>query len=49
LLSFHHDEVRAEYDRWIELTKQERAGVGPGLDVQDVLTVHFLIVDMFYR
>jgi len=48
VLSFRHKEVEAEFARWEELTRDERAGVGEGLSLQDVLAVHFLIVDMFY-
>ena len=47
-LSFRHDAVQKEHDRWKVLVDTEHAGIGAGLTVQDVLAVHFLIVDMFY-
>lgn len=47
MLSFRHPDVAREHDRWIRIAENERSGEG-GISVQDVLNVHFLIVDMFY-
>jgi prophage maintenance system killer protein len=48
VLSFRHPDVEAEFERWLQLTKDEKAGWGFGLSLEDVLAVHFLIVDIFY-
>lgn len=48
MISFRHGDVEEEYRRWLEMASAEQAGVGDGLSIQDVLAVHFLIVDMFY-
>lgn len=46
-LSFHHDDVASEHQRWIDSIADENSGLG-GISIADVIGVHFLIVDMFY-
>jgi len=48
MLSFRHPDVRHEFERWLNLIPDEPLGQPNGLTVEDVLAVHFLIVDMFY-
>lgn len=44
---FQSEAVAAEYNRWLSQLSDVVLGEG-GLNVADVLKVHFLIVDMFY-
>lgn len=48
MLSFQHPDVEQEFVRWLELIRNERSGWIDGLSLEDVLAVHFLIVDIFY-
>ena len=48
MLAFRNQDVENEYNRWTKVVRGERTGPGGGLDLNDVLAVHFLIVDMFY-
>lgn len=47
MLTFRHNDVADEHARWLEIVNLETSG-GGGISVQDVLDVHFIIVDMFY-
>lgn len=47
MFSFKNSDVRDEYLRWQKVLASENA-TGPGLSIDDVLVVHFMIVDMFY-
>ena len=49
MLAFKHDDVRREYDRWRKIIAAETGPTGVGMSLDDVLAVHFLIVDMFYK
>lgn len=44
---FQFPEVEKEYERWRSQLSHSTDGQG-GLEIEDVLKVHFLIVDMFY-
>ena len=48
MLSFQHADVEQEFARWLEKIRAERSGWDAGLSLEDVLAVHFLIVDIFY-
>ena len=43
---FRHSEIEAEYERWKRKLPLDCSNLG--LNYDDVLTVHFILVDMFY-
>lgn len=46
-MHFNNPKVAEEHARWIKLVEAERTG-DTGLSIQDVLAVHFTIIDLFY-